>query len=95
MKRAINDIKLNALRLISRYPQDVIDLVNEFRQEASQLEVYEFRGDDLVPADKQDELRQLRKEYVYPAMHEGAFETSKEFDDLVSALDLISPVTQY
>lgn len=92
MKRAINSAKLKALQLISKYPQDVIDLVNEFREEASQLEVYEFHGDELVRADRTGELKELRKGYVYPAMHEGVFQTSAEFDELVEALDIVSPL---
>ena len=93
MKRAVNDSKLKAIQIISKYPQDVIDFVNEYRGEASQLEVYEFHGDNLVPADRTRELKELRKEYVYPAMHEGIFETSAEFDELVDALSIMSPLS--
>lgn len=92
MKRVVNSPKQKAASLISNYPQDVIDYVNKFREEIANLEVYEFRGDVLTRVDPAEEIKEIRKEYVYPAMHEGEFSTSSEFDDLVAALDLLDPI---
>lgn len=92
MKRMLNSSKHQAMQLVSSYPQSVIDYVNEFREAASNLEVYEFQCDNLVKADPAEELAELRREYVYPAMHEGIFKSAAEFDALASALDSISPI---
>lgn len=92
MKRVVSSTKQKAARLIANYPQDVIDYVNEFRADVAGLEVYEFQGDALNRVSPAEEIKAMRKEYVYPAMHEGVFKTSSEFDDLVAALDLLDPI---
>lgn len=92
MKRMIVNEREKAHRLISAYPQDIIDHVNRCREDIAGLEVYEFHGDDMVEADPTAEINDIKKSYIYPALHEGAFETVEEFNDLFDALEIVDPL---
>lgn len=92
MKIAVNLDKLKAIELISKYPQDVIDHINEYRFLASTVKCYEFEGMDLVEVDNSDEVEDIRRQYLISALHEGAFETEDEFDELANALDVVDPI---
>lgn len=82
-----------ATKLISKYPQDVIDYMNEFRESAANLYSYGFDANgNMIEIDNSDDVAQLRHSYLYGMLYEGGVDTEEEFYELLDALDLVYPI---
>lgn len=74
------------MNLLTKYPQDTIDFVEDFINETEDLDVYEFIKDDFVQVPNDEMIEGIKLWYLTAGVGEGYFDTVEEFDEIYSEL---------
>ena len=85
IKRDINWAK----SILSKYTEDVISFIREYKDYVDNLSVYDFVDDDIVESPKDSEVQYAYAQYVTIALNEGIITESKEFDNIYDALCIL------
>lgn len=85
----IDTIK-RAIDILNSYDSDSVKFVSEYKDEIDHLRVVELRWPDLVEVDPQEEIANIRHNYLMYGIGEDYVDSVEDFDRIYKALCCIN-----
>lgn len=73
---------------LAPYSSETIEFVEEFLNDSANLSTYELEGDSWVCTPNEQDIKELRLEYLEAGSDEGLIESTSQFDKLCEILSL-------